>query len=76
MIKKNITWLDVWNIDKNDFMISFGIVQLVATFDSNKSFKIINSINRDYIISVVFISFYIEKISPILFISRMGIIYK
>lgn len=57
-------------------MISFGIVQLVATFDSNESFKIINSINRDYIISVEFISFYSEKISPILFISRMGIIYK
>ncbi len=47
MSKKEITDLDVWNMDETGFRIGYGKAQLVVTMDPNKPLRMIDPENRD-----------------------------
>ena len=55
--EKRITELNIQNIDKTSFQISYKKVKLVITIDLTKQFSIIDSKNYAYITSVECISF-------------------
>lgn len=76
MREKEITELDIWNMDETGFQFSYGKVQLVITIDVNKHFCMIDLENHNYITSVEYIDFTSKTISLILLISRVNILYK
>ena len=76
MSEKDITDLDVWNMDETGFRIGCRKAQLVVTMDPNKPLRMIDLENRDYITSVEYIGSAGETIPPMLLISRVNILHK
>ncbi len=76
MSEKEITDLDVWNIDEIGYQIGCGKAKLVVIMDPNKPLRIIDPENCDYITSVECIGSAGETISPMFLFSGVNILHK
>lgn len=74
--EKGIKELDVWSMDETSFRIGRGTAQLVVTMDPNKSVRMIDPKNRDYITSVECIGSAGEINPPMLLVSGVNILHK
>ncbi len=76
MREREITELDVWDMDETGFRIGSGKAKLVVTMDPNKPLRMIDLENCDYITSVECIGSAGKTIPPMLLISGDNILYK
>lgn len=67
--------LDVWTMDETGFRIGCGKAKLVVTMDPNKSLRMIDPKNHDYITSVERIGSAGEIIPSMLLISGVNILH-
>ncbi len=74
--EKNIIDDDVWNMNETSFRIDCERAQLMIILDTQKSLRITNSDNRDYIIFVECINFDDEMISSLIILIEMHILHK
>lgn len=76
MKKKNITAIDIWNMNETSFRIGCERAQMIITLNPKRSFRMMNPDNRDYITSVKCVSSADEVIPSMLIISGVNILHK
>ena len=76
MKSKRITSENVWNMNEIDFRIDCERTQMIITLNVNKSLRMTDSDNRDYITSMKCISSTEHVISLLIIISKIHILHK
>ena len=76
MKEKEITELNVWNINETSFRINCDKAQLIVIMNVNKSLRMIDSDNRDYITSMKCVSSADDVISSFFILSEVNILHK
>ena len=76
MKEKEITELKVWNMNETSFRIDCDRTQLIVTMNVNKSLRMTDSNNRDYITLMKCVSLTDDVISFLFIISEVNILHK